>query len=40
MYAIGYEVYHHSLFLLVGPHSIGDKRKLINFIQYNLKVYL
>jgi hypothetical protein len=40
MYEAGYEVYHHPPLLLIGNHSIGSKRKLINLNQYNLRVYV
>jgi hypothetical protein len=40
MYAVGYEVYHYPSFLLVGLHSIGCKCKLINFNQYDLRIYI
>jgi hypothetical protein len=40
MYAVGHEVYHNPPFLLIGLHSIGCKCKLINFSQYNLRVYI
>jgi hypothetical protein len=36
-YAVGYEMYHHPQFLLIGLHSIGSKGKLINFDTYNLR---
>jgi hypothetical protein len=40
VYAVGYEVYHHPPFALIGLHSIGCKGKLINFNQFNLRVYI
>jgi hypothetical protein len=40
MYAVGYEVYDRSQFSLMDVHSTVYKRKLINFIRYNLKVYI
>jgi hypothetical protein len=40
MYAVGYEVYHHPPYLLIGLHGTGCKCKLINLNQYNLRVYI
>jgi hypothetical protein len=40
MYAVGYEVYHHPLFLLIGLHSVGCKRTLINFNPYNFNIHI
>jgi hypothetical protein len=39
-YAVGYEVSHHPPFLLIDLHRIGCKRKLINFNEYNLIIYI
>jgi hypothetical protein len=39
MYTVGCEVYYHPSLLLIGLHTIVSKCKLINFNQYNLKVY-
>jgi hypothetical protein len=33
-------VYNHPQFLLIGLHAIGCKRKLFNFNQCNLKIYI
>jgi hypothetical protein len=40
IYKVGYEVYHHPPFLLIGLHNIGRMCKLINFNQYKLRVYI
>jgi hypothetical protein len=40
MYAVGYKVYHHPPVLLMGIHSTGCKCKLINYNEYNLRVYI
>jgi hypothetical protein len=39
MYTVGCEVYYHPSLLLIGLHTIVCKCTLINFNQYNLKVY-
>jgi hypothetical protein len=39
-YAVGYEVYYNPPLFLIDLHSIGSKCKLINFNQYNLRVYI
>jgi hypothetical protein len=40
MYAVGYEVYQHPPSLLIGLHSVACKCQLINFNQYDLRVYI
>jgi hypothetical protein len=35
---VGYEVYHHPPFSLIGLHSIACKCKLINFNHHNFRV--
>jgi hypothetical protein len=40
MYAVGYEVYNHPFFTLIGLHGIGYKRKLINFNSYSISIYI
>jgi hypothetical protein len=37
MYVVGYKVYHHSPLLVL--HNIVCKRKLVNFNEYNLRIY-
>jgi hypothetical protein len=39
MYTVGYEVYHHPPFLLLSLHNIVCKRKLVDFNQYNVRIY-
>jgi hypothetical protein len=38
MYAVRYDVFSHSPFLLIGLQCIGCKLKLLNFSQYDMRV--